>query len=79
MASHNAYVTYKRETAQLVYWIIQAFNSIIRKTGAKDEDGLSLLNTTGQTTVKGLVSMVCLPSALFMNQLILELPVRHED
>ncbi|KAI1866988.1 hypothetical protein JX265_007564 [Neoarthrinium moseri] len=57
MAGHNTYLTYKRETAELLYWVIQASNSIIQKTGAEDEDGLSLLNTSGKTTVYGLVSM----------------------
>lgn len=58
MGGQNTYLTYKRETAELLYWVIQAFNTIVQKTGAKDEDGLSLRNTTGKTTVQGLVSMV---------------------
>ncbi|KAK6222923.1 hypothetical protein LQW54_000734 [Pestalotiopsis sp. IQ-011] len=57
MGGQNTYLTYKRETAELLYWVIQAFSSIVQKTGAEDEDGLSLRNTTGKTTVQGLVSM----------------------
>lgn len=58
MSGNNTYITYKRETADLLYWIIQAFNAIVKKTGAKNEDGLSLRNTNGRTTVHGLVFMV---------------------
>ncbi|KAI4598718.1 hypothetical protein KJ359_002610 [Pestalotiopsis sp. 9143b] len=57
MGGQNTYLTYKRETAELLYWVIQAFNAIVQKTDAKDEDGLSLRNTTSKTTVQGLVSM----------------------
>ncbi|KAF7531614.1 hypothetical protein G7054_g8705 [Neopestalotiopsis clavispora] len=57
MASQSTYLTYKRETAELLYWIIKASNSIIQKTGAAYQGGLSLLNTTGKTTVQGLLSM----------------------
>ncbi|KAH7131251.1 hypothetical protein EDB81DRAFT_808203 [Dactylonectria macrodidyma] len=59
MASHNSYVTYKRETKQLLHWIIASSNTIITlaSTNFTDEDEPKTLNNTGQTTVSGLVSM----------------------
>ncbi|KAF7552044.1 hypothetical protein G7Z17_g4596 [Cylindrodendrum hubeiense] len=59
MASQNPYVTYKRETKQLLHWIIASSNNIIALAAANftDEDEPKTPNSTGQTTVSGLVSM----------------------
>ncbi|KAL0940552.1 uncharacterized protein CTRU02_203315 [Colletotrichum truncatum] len=60
MAPHNSYLVYKRDTKHLLYWMAHASNSII-KTLPIDSEGESLsrpaLNTTGQTTVAGLLAM----------------------
>ncbi|CAG9988105.1 unnamed protein product [Clonostachys byssicola] len=56
MADRNLYTTYKRDTKYLVYWMIHASNHILRGLEKPEHDSLSL-NTTGQTTVSGLVAM----------------------
>ncbi|KAL2755433.1 hypothetical protein ACRALDRAFT_1082332 [Sodiomyces alcalophilus JCM 7366] len=58
MVSYNAYVSYKRDTRNLLYWMIRASNSIIKGNfGLEDDPSQPALNTTGQTTVPGLVAM----------------------
>lgn len=59
MATHNSYLTYKRDTRHLLYWMIRASNSIIQSSALSDDDAAipKTVNTTGQTTVSGLVSM----------------------
>ncbi|KAH7317042.1 hypothetical protein B0I35DRAFT_434450 [Stachybotrys elegans] len=57
MAGQNLYLTYKRDTKYLLYWMIHASNNILRKLKkASDGDGVSI-NSTGQVTVAGLVAM----------------------
>ncbi|CAM1507975.1 Fc.00g048230.m01.CDS01 [Cosmosporella sp. VM-42] len=54
---HNTYVEYKKDTRYLLHWMIHTHNEIL-KSCAPEEDGIPKgLNTTGQTTVSGLVSM----------------------
>ncbi|CAH0023625.1 unnamed protein product [Clonostachys rhizophaga] len=56
MADRNLYTTYKRDTKYLVYWMVYASNHILRGLEKPEHDSLGL-NTTGQTTVSGLVAM----------------------
>ena len=57
MAIHNEYLVYKRNTQRLVYWIIRASNAIIRSSPKTGNDAPTKPNTTGQTTVSGLLTM----------------------
>ncbi|KAJ4316572.1 hypothetical protein N0V84_007769 [Fusarium piperis] len=54
MQRHNIYLEYKKDTKYLLYWLINVSNRIIKSS--KDE-AATQLNTTGQTTVAGLISM----------------------
>jgi hypothetical protein len=58
MAPRNVYLAYKRDTSQLLYWIIRTSNGIIKSATTLDE-GLKAvrLNTTGQITVADLVAL----------------------
>ncbi|CAH0053890.1 unnamed protein product [Clonostachys solani] len=56
MADRNLYATYKKDTRYLVYWMIHASNHILRGLETPEHDLLAL-NSTGQTTVSGLVAM----------------------
>jgi hypothetical protein len=53
---NNLYLTYKKDTSLLLYWIINTSNGII-KSGKQAEDGSVQLNTTGRTTVAEIVDM----------------------
>ncbi|KAL7817299.1 hypothetical protein V8C26DRAFT_398638 [Trichoderma gracile] len=56
----NTYRTYKRDTQQLLFWIIHAFNSTLQSTAAAEassEEIQGRQNVTGQVTVKELVAM----------------------
>lgn len=54
--SHNTYLAYKRDTTLLLYWVIQTSNQVINSKN--HEHGTSLkINTSGQTTVSGFLSM----------------------
>ncbi|WYZ40952.1 hypothetical protein EsH8_IV_001293 [Colletotrichum jinshuiense] len=75
LTTKNSYVTYKRDTRYLLYWIINISNSVIKNHQRSDND-VPLpfdLNTSGQTTVAGLVAMAQIiaksdrpvPSAIF--------------
>ena len=58
MATRNAYLTYKRDTSQLLYWIIQTSNTIIKSTATLDGDYKALkVNTTEEITVRSLVAL----------------------
>ncbi|OAA60308.1 hypothetical protein SPI_05432 [Niveomyces insectorum RCEF 264] len=49
---------FKRNTRQFLYWIIHASNLVLKKqTASQDGPSPSALNTSGQTTVAGLVTM----------------------
>ncbi|KAF6804116.1 hypothetical protein CMUS01_14928 [Colletotrichum musicola] len=59
MATHSSYLAYKRDTRNLVYWMIHTSNAVIKSLPAI-EDGSSTpigLNTSGQINVAGLVAM----------------------
>lgn len=61
MADQNSYLAYKRDTRQLLYWMIHASNTII-KASASLPSGLPKgsprsLNTTGQITVSAIVPL----------------------
>ncbi|KAH6603867.1 hypothetical protein Trco_007313 [Trichoderma cornu-damae] len=56
----NTYRTYKRDTQQLLFWIIHAFNTILQSPAAAVPGGdahQNRQNVTGQVTVKELVAM----------------------
>jgi hypothetical protein len=53
---NNLYLTYKKDTSLLLYWIINTSNGIV-KSGKQAENGSVQLNTTGSTTVAEIVNM----------------------
>lgn len=55
----ESYVRYKRDTKHFLYWIINVSNSIIKMCprSRSSQVHLSAVNTTGETTVDGLVAM----------------------
>lgn len=53
--SHNSYLAYKRDTNLLLYWVIRTSNQVISKTHERDPS--HKINTSGQTTVSGFLSM----------------------
>ncbi|KAJ4157104.1 hypothetical protein NW754_008746 [Fusarium falciforme] len=54
MERRNIYLEYKKDTKYLLYWLINVSNRIIKSS--KDET-VAQPNTTGQTTVAGLIVM----------------------
>lgn len=54
--SHNTYLAYKRDTNLLLYWVIRTSNQVINSKN-RDHDPSVKINTSGQTTVSGLLSM----------------------
>ncbi|KAF5655312.1 hypothetical protein F25303_720 [Fusarium sp. NRRL 25303] len=61
MVSQNLYLSYKRDTKYLLYWMINVSNRLLRSTNGEAQSPASV-NTTGQTTVNGLISMSTLIS-----------------
>ncbi|CVL11258.1 uncharacterized protein FPRN_11076 [Fusarium proliferatum] len=61
MVSQNLYLSYKRDTKYLLYWMINVSNRLLRSTNGEAQSAASV-NTTGQTTVNGLISMSTLIS-----------------
>jgi hypothetical protein len=59
MADQNSYLRYKRDTRDLLYWMIHASNSIIKSSVSVKAQGENAsfmgVNTTGQLTVSALV------------------------
>ncbi|KAL1858889.1 hypothetical protein Daus18300_009758 [Diaporthe australafricana] len=55
MATHNTYLAYKRDTSRPVYWVIQRSNGIV--TTLQPNDAADRVNTSGKTTVSGLLSL----------------------
>ncbi|CAH0046133.1 unnamed protein product [Clonostachys solani] len=53
MADHNLYASYKRDQRYLVCWLVQTSNRII----ISQQDESLTINTSGQTTISGLVAM----------------------
>jgi len=73
MASRNLYLTYKKDTSRLLYWVINTSNGIIQSRADTEEDAGVTINVTGRSTVAEIVSMSKLiakklnpiPSAIF--------------
>ncbi|KAI8930951.1 hypothetical protein NX059_011966 [Plenodomus lindquistii] len=73
MANRDLYLTYKKETSQLLYWVINTSNGIIRSATNPQDYAPLTINTTGQSTVSEIVSISQLiaenlqpiPSAVF--------------
>ena len=57
MASRNLYLTYKRDTARLLYWIVNTSNGIVRSAAHAEDHATVTINTTGHSTVSELVQM----------------------
>lgn len=66
--SHNAYLAYKRDTNLLLYWVIRTSNDIINSQ-AHHEISVKV-NTSGKTTVSGLLAMANLIAANVTGSLI---------
>ena len=59
MPDHNVYLAYKRDNQFILYWLIDAWNTIIKKktaTGSSNQPPLQP-NTTGKITVLEILSM----------------------
>ncbi|KAJ2996581.1 hypothetical protein NUW58_g928 [Xylaria curta] len=57
MASLNPYLTYKRDTSRLIFWIVKASNAIIASSATLPDDAPKTPNINGQITVSSLVSL----------------------
>ncbi|ORX97348.1 hypothetical protein BCR34DRAFT_578009 [Clohesyomyces aquaticus] len=57
MAGTNLYLTYKKDTSQLLYWVINTSNGIVRSAASVEECAPVTVNTTGQSTVSEIVNM----------------------
>ncbi|KAI0863800.1 hypothetical protein F4860DRAFT_50384 [Xylaria cubensis] len=57
MVSLNPYLTYKRDTSRLIFWIVKASNAIIASSASLPDDVPKTPNTNGQVTVSSLVSL----------------------
>ncbi|KAL2063798.1 hypothetical protein VTL71DRAFT_5603 [Oculimacula yallundae] len=56
MADRNSYLSYKRDTRYLMYWMLHSSNSILRSLGSNDTDETALKpNTTGSLSVSDVV------------------------
>ena len=65
MANRNSYLTYKRDTSRIIYWVVQTSNAIIKSLRAKadaDDDVPAEPNLSGGVTVAGLVALAKLIS-----------------
>ncbi|KAJ3487856.1 hypothetical protein NLG97_g6314 [Lecanicillium saksenae] len=57
MDSLNPYLTYKRDTSRLIFWVIRVSNTIIRTSKKLPADAPKYANTTGEVTVASLVAL----------------------
>jgi hypothetical protein len=57
MASRNLYLTYKKDTSQLLYWVINTSNGIIQSMADKETCASVSINSTGRSTVSEIVNM----------------------
>ncbi|KAF4980078.1 hypothetical protein FDECE_17949, partial [Fusarium decemcellulare] len=57
MAPHNIYLSYKKDTKYLLYWMINVSNRLLMSMGDDKVETPVTINTTGQTTVASLISM----------------------
>ena len=55
MASRNIYLTYKRDTSRLLYWVINTSNGIVRSAASVEDHAPVTINTTGHSTVSELI------------------------
>lgn len=73
MASKNLYLSYKRDTSRLLYWVINTSNGIIQSAVSDEDHAPVKINTSGRSTVLEIVQMSKLiaehlqpiPSAIF--------------
>lgn len=57
MAIRNIYLTYKRDTSRLLYWVINTSNGIVRSAVDVEDHAPVTINTTGHSTVLEIVQM----------------------
>jgi hypothetical protein len=57
MASRNLYLTYKKDTSRLLWWVINSSNLIIMTGTVSKKDSMVSINTTGQCTMAEIVTM----------------------
>jgi hypothetical protein len=57
MANRNLYLTYKKDTSRLLYWVINTSNSIIRSMADSETCASVSINSTGRSTVSEIVDM----------------------
>lgn len=67
--SHNTYLAYKRDTNLLLYWVIRTSNQVIKSKNLEHDPSLKI-NTSGQTTVSGLLSMAKLIAGSITGSLV---------
>ncbi|OAA80111.1 hypothetical protein LEL_03597 [Akanthomyces lecanii RCEF 1005] len=53
----NPYLSYKRDTSRLIFWVIRVSNTIIRTAKILPDDAPKHPNTTGEVTVASLVAL----------------------
>jgi hypothetical protein len=57
VTSRNLYLTYKKDTSRLLYWVINTSNGIVRSAADAEDCAPVTVNTTGQSTVSDIVNM----------------------
>ena len=57
MENRNLYLTYKKDTSRLLYWVINTSNGIIRSEKKVGDCTSVTINTTGKSTVSEILSM----------------------
>ncbi|KAF2868102.1 hypothetical protein BDV95DRAFT_580257 [Massariosphaeria phaeospora] len=55
--SGKLYLTYKKDTSRLLYWVINTSNGILQSGASAEERAPVTVNSTGQSTVSEIVSM----------------------
>ena len=57
MGGRNLYLTYKKDTSRLLYWVINTSNGIVQAISNAEDCAPVAINTTGQSTVSEIVNM----------------------
>ena len=57
MGGHNLYLCYKKDTSQLLYWLINTSNSIIRSAADPEACSPVTFNDTGKCAVPDITNM----------------------
>ncbi|KAF2850423.1 hypothetical protein T440DRAFT_450249 [Plenodomus tracheiphilus IPT5] len=57
MGGRNLYLAYKKDTSQLLYWVINTSNGILQSVANAEDCAPVTINTTGQSTVSEIVNM----------------------